>query len=145
MSKEKQIEEMTKIIDRAKHDMWVGECPTYAEHSKNIAKYLYEAGYRKQSEVENLKLEHAGFEGATRQIIDALKEEIAKPKTETVWEIFEEIEKRKVKMGYPAKIITLRYNSSKRGFEEYVIEGDIVAFSDIAELKKKYTEGEECL
>ena len=50
MNKEKQIEEMAKIIDQAKHDMWVGECPTYAEHSKNIAKYIYTAGYRKQSE-----------------------------------------------------------------------------------------------
>lgn len=43
-----QIEQMVKIIDQAKHDMWVGECPTYAEHSENIAKYLYNAGYRKQ-------------------------------------------------------------------------------------------------
>ncbi len=51
MEKEKQIEEMAKIIDQAKHDMWVGECPTYAEHSENIAKYLYNAGYRKASEV----------------------------------------------------------------------------------------------
>ena len=48
---EKQIEEMTKVIDQAKHDMWVGECPTYDEHSKNIAKYLYNAGYHKASEV----------------------------------------------------------------------------------------------
>ena len=55
MSKEKQIEEMAKVIDQAKHDMWAGECPTYAEHSKNIAKYLYAAGYRKQSEGEWIK------------------------------------------------------------------------------------------
>lgn len=47
-----QIEQMVKIIDQAKHDMWVGECPTYAEHSENIAKYLYNAGYLKQSEGE---------------------------------------------------------------------------------------------
>ena len=119
-----------------------------ADFSRDVGllkEYINTADVVPKSEVENLKLEHAGFEGATRQIIEALKEEIAKPKTDAVWEIFEEIEKRKVKMGCPVKIITFRYSSSKRGFEEYVIEGDIVAFSDIAELKKKYTEGEECL
>lgn len=54
MNRDRQIEEMAKVIEQAKHDMWVGKCPTYYEHSKNIAKYLYNAGYRKQSEDERL-------------------------------------------------------------------------------------------
>lgn len=49
-----QIEEMVKIIDQAKYDMWVGKVHTngdFTNHSKNIAKYLYNTGYRKASEV----------------------------------------------------------------------------------------------
>ena len=46
----KQIEEMAKVIDEAKHDMWVGKAHQsgdFTNHSKNIAQYLYEKGYRK--------------------------------------------------------------------------------------------------
>jgi hypothetical protein len=53
MSKEKQIEEMTKTIDQAKYDMWVGKAHQggdFTNHSRNIAKALYNAGYRKQSD-----------------------------------------------------------------------------------------------
>ena len=87
---EKQIEEMAKVIDQAKHDMWVGECPTYDEHSKNIAKYLYNAGYHKDSEV--------------------------------AMEIFAEIEKLIIK---PNDMWLWQWDLNK-----------------LAELKKKYTEGE---
>lgn len=55
MNKDKHIEEMTKAIDQAKYDMWVGKAHQggdFANHSKNIAKYLFGAGYRKQSEGE---------------------------------------------------------------------------------------------
>ena len=51
----KQIDEMRRIIDKAKHDMWVGNTHhngDFTNHSKNIAEALYNAGYRKQSEGE---------------------------------------------------------------------------------------------
>jgi hypothetical protein len=49
MNKEKQIEEMTKAIDQAKYDMWVGKAHQsgdFTNHSKNIAKTLYAKGFR---------------------------------------------------------------------------------------------------
>ena len=42
----KQIEEMAKVIDQAKHDMWEGNCK-FENHSQTIAEYLYNADYRK--------------------------------------------------------------------------------------------------
>ena len=53
MSREKQIEKMTKAIDQAKYDMWVGKAHQsgdFTNHSKNIATALYNAGYHKQTE-----------------------------------------------------------------------------------------------
>ena len=49
MSREKKIDEMAVIINKAKHDMWEGNCK-FENHSEMIAEYLYNAGYRKQSE-----------------------------------------------------------------------------------------------
>lgn len=53
MSRDKQIEEMTKAIDQAKYDMWVGKAHQsgdFTNHSKNIATALYNEGYCKQTE-----------------------------------------------------------------------------------------------
>ena len=54
MSREKQtIDEMTKIIDQAKYDMWVGKAHQsgdFTNHSKNIATALYNEGYCKPRE-----------------------------------------------------------------------------------------------
>ena len=47
------IDDMTKVIDQAKHDMWVGKAHQsgdFTNHSKNIATALYNANYRKQIE-----------------------------------------------------------------------------------------------
>lgn len=54
MNEEKRIEEMTKVIDQAKYDMWVGKAHQsgdFTNHSKNIAKALYKADYRKATDV----------------------------------------------------------------------------------------------
>lgn len=54
MSKEKQIEEMAKVIDAMEGGNAYTECfdNAFADADK-IAKVLYNAGYRKQSEGEN--------------------------------------------------------------------------------------------
>lgn len=60
MNKDKHIEEMTKAIDQAKYDMWVGKAHQsgdFTNHSKNIAKYLFSAGYRQQSKGEWTRFE----------------------------------------------------------------------------------------
>ena len=51
MSREKQIEEIAKVIDQSKYNMCITkEHPaiTVKHHSKKIAEALYNAGYRKQ-------------------------------------------------------------------------------------------------
>ena len=57
MSKEKQIEEMAKVI----HNTWlpincgnvtVGERRIYEDDARKVANNIYDAGYRKQSEGE---------------------------------------------------------------------------------------------
>jgi hypothetical protein len=67
MNSDQQIEEMAKVIDQAKYDMWVGKAHQsgdFTNHSKNIAKALYAKGYRKASEVidEFEKIVLAGIE-----------------------------------------------------------------------------------
>ena len=47
------IDDMTKVIDQAKYDMWVckaHQIGDFTNHSKNIATALYNADYRKQNE-----------------------------------------------------------------------------------------------
>lgn len=43
----REIEEMTEIINRAKDSLWNEARLDYHNHSKGIAQALYDAGYRK--------------------------------------------------------------------------------------------------
>ena len=52
MSKEKQIEEMAKVIDDIAHNAYIENYDDAVADSDKIAKALYNAGYRKQSEGE---------------------------------------------------------------------------------------------
>ena len=62
MSKEKQIEEMAKVIDDIAHNAYIENYDDAVADSDKIAKDLYNAGYRKQSEGEWIKDEESKFE-----------------------------------------------------------------------------------
>ena len=51
MSKEKQIEEMAKVIDDIAHNAYIENYDDAVADSDKIAKDLYNAGYRKQSDL----------------------------------------------------------------------------------------------
>ena len=52
MSKEKQIEEMAKVIDDMEEISYIESYDEVFVNTNEIAKHLYNAGYRKQSEGE---------------------------------------------------------------------------------------------
>lgn len=64
---------------------------------------------------------------------------VAELKAEVAREIFEEIKRSKVTLGYPAKIICFR--ATPMGIVEETVEGWVVPQSRIEELEKKYIGG----
>ena len=97
-----------------------------------------------RSEVEELKRENESLAKTVNEaseLIRKLRSKVETSKTEVAREIFEKIESAKVSIG-DFKIKTFKIISLGEVAEQ-TITGDMVAFSDIAELKKKYTEGEE--
>ena len=92
-------------------------------------------GFTEELEKANAEIERLKYN------LKAVLDEIPETKRELASEIFEEIESAKVSIG-DFKIKTFKIISLGEVAEQ-TITGDVVAFSDIAELKKKYTEGEQ--
>ena len=117
LRKKKQIEEMARKIGELYKDP-PQDIPKY---DLNIATYLYDAGYRKQSDIENC-IPLDVHEALKQRAVEIAKADVAK-------EIFEEIES-----------MLIRY-TFEDGYGEY-ISTDLV--DEFAELKKKYTEEKKC-
>ena len=120
MSREKQIEEMAEIICQNT------ECDTTWNEVYDSANALYNAGYRKASDVEDWKEIAEGYQKMFEDSYEEHQSVLAKAKTDVAREIFEELDKliiRRMRADIP------------------LIDDRLV--TDISELKKKYTEGEE--
>jgi hypothetical protein len=148
MSIEKQIEEIKDHID----SIYGCDCAYYGVDGIAIATVLYEAGYRKQSEVERLEKALAAKDAeydqalqdkarecnmavdkvciAHREEIRALQEkheaELATAKREGAWEIFAELDKMDIRIV--RLLDAIKYMDLVKKYEY--------------DHKKKYTEGE---
>lgn len=92
-----------------------------------------------KSEIEELIRENESLAKTVNEassLIRKLRNKVEKSQTDVAREIFEKIESAKVSIG-DFKIKTFKIISLGE-VSEQTITGDIVAFSDIAELKKKY-------